>query len=50
MHISISDELKKRFHSACIIRGKKMSEVVIELIEKWLESNDVPETREIEKP
>jgi hypothetical protein len=46
MHISITDDLKKRFHATCILRGKKMSQVVIELIEQWLESNEVPQTRE----
>ncbi|NJO65544.1 MAG: hypothetical protein HC836_47860 [Richelia sp. RM2_1_2] len=36
MHISIADDLKKRFHSACALRGLKMSQVVSELIEQWL--------------
>jgi hypothetical protein len=42
MHISITDDLKKRFHTTCIMQGKKMSQVVIELIEQWLESNECP--------
>lgn len=42
MHISIADNLKKRFHVACIIRGEKMSQVVTELIEEWLKVNEVP--------
>jgi hypothetical protein len=49
MHISISDDLKKRFHATCIMQGKKMSQVVIELIEQWLESNEVSQTRETQK-
>jgi antitoxin component of RelBE/YafQ-DinJ toxin-antitoxin module len=40
MHISIADELKKRFHAACALRGLKMSQVVAELIEQWLAAND----------
>ncbi len=41
MHISIADDLKKRFHAACALRGLKMSQVVAELIEQWLKTNDV---------
>lgn len=40
MHISIADDLKKRFHSVCALRGLKMSQVVAELIEQWLTAND----------
>jgi hypothetical protein len=40
MHISIADDTKKRFHAACAIRGLKMSQVVVELIEQWLKAND----------
>jgi|GEM_PF-1218569 len=40
MHISIADDIKKRFHAACAIRGLKMSQVVTELIEQWLKAND----------
>ncbi|MBD2778831.1 hypothetical protein ICL16_44005 [Iningainema sp. BLCCT55] len=46
MHISITDELKKRFHATCVMQGKKMSQVVIELIEQWLESNEVFQTKQ----
>jgi len=49
MHISITDDLKKRFHATCVMRGKNMSQVVIELIEQWLESNEVPQAREIKR-
>ena len=41
MHINISDDLKKRFHATCVMRGKKMSQVVIGLIEQWLETNEI---------
>ena len=41
MHISIADDTKKRFHAACAIRGLKMSQVVVELIEQWLKANGV---------
>ncbi len=40
MHISIADDLKKRFHAACVLRGRKMSQVVTELIEQWLKTDD----------
>ncbi len=40
MHISIADDIKKRFHAACAIRGLKMSQVVVELIEQWLKANE----------
>lgn len=39
MHISIADDIKKRFHFSCAIRGLKMSQVVTELIEQWLKAN-----------
>ena len=41
MHISIADNTKKRFHFSCAIRGLKMSQVVVDLIEQWLKNNDV---------
>lgn len=40
MHISITDDLKRRFHAACALRGRKMSQVVSELIEQWLKANE----------
>jgi len=41
MHISITDDIKKRFHAACAIRGLKMSQVITELVEQWLKANEV---------
>jgi antitoxin component of RelBE/YafQ-DinJ toxin-antitoxin module len=41
MHISIHDNLKKRFHAACALKGLKMSQVIVDLIEQWLKTNDV---------
>lgn len=41
MHINVSDELKKRFHATCVMQGKKMNQVVIELIQQWLETNEL---------
>jgi antitoxin component of RelBE/YafQ-DinJ toxin-antitoxin module len=41
MHISIADDLKKRFHAACAIQGLKMSQVLAQLIEQWLKANEV---------
>ncbi|MEH1771985.1 MAG: plasmid partition protein ParG [Nostoc sp.] len=38
--------MKKRFHATCVMQSKKMSQVVIELIEQWLKSNECSPTRE----
>ena len=40
MHINISDDLKKQFHATCVMQGKKMNQVVIELIQQWLKTNE----------
>lgn len=39
MHVSTGNNLKKRFH-ANTIRGLKMSQVIVELIEQWLQVNE----------
>ncbi|MFW9263433.1 plasmid partition protein ParG [Nostoc sp. CALU 546] len=44
MHISIADDLKKRFRAVCALRGLKMSQVVTELIEQWLIANEAPKS------
>ena len=44
MHINISDDLKKQFHATCIMQGKKMNQVVIELIQQWLRANEISPT------
>jgi hypothetical protein len=44
MHINISDDLKKQFHSTCVMQGKKMNQVVIELIQQWLRANEISQT------
>ncbi|WP_414589643.1 plasmid partition protein ParG [Scytonema sp. PCC 10023] len=49
MHISIADELKKRFHAACALRGLKMSQVVVEMIEQWLKANEPNSARELKE-
>ncbi len=50
MHINIDDALKKQFHATCVIQGKKMNQVVIELIQQWLETNQISQAdREISK-
>ena len=41
MHISIADDTKKRFHAACALRGVKMSQVITELVEQWLATNEI---------
>jgi hypothetical protein len=40
MHISIAYDPNKRFHAAFALRGRKMSQVVTELIEQWLQANE----------
>jgi antitoxin component of RelBE/YafQ-DinJ toxin-antitoxin module len=47
MHISIADDLKRRFHAACALQGLKMSPVVAELIEQWLKTNEAPSCAEL---
>ncbi|MBC1225352.1 hypothetical protein GNF10_36595 [Nostoc sp. UCD121] len=47
MHISIADALKKRFHAACVLRGLKMSQVIAELIEQWLETYEAQSSTEL---
>ncbi len=42
MHVSIADNLKKRFHAACAMRGLKMSQVITELVKQWLKANEAP--------
>lgn len=49
MHISIADDLKKRFHEACALRGLKMSQVVAELIEQWLQANNAPTSGDLKR-
>ena len=41
MHISITDDWKKRFRAACALRGLKMSQVVVDMIEQWLKANAI---------
>ncbi|MBD2520736.1 hypothetical protein H6G93_38545 [Nostoc sp. FACHB-973] len=41
MQISITDDLKKRFHAACALRRLKMSHILVEMIELWLKVNEV---------
>lgn len=47
MQISITDDLKKRFHAACALRGLKMSHVVVEMIEQWLKANEVQSSSQV---
>lgn len=48
MQISITDDLKKRFHAACALRGLKMSHVVVEMIEQWLKANEAHSASKLE--
>lgn len=49
MHISIADDLKKRFHATCAFRGLNMSQVVAELIEQWLTANEAPKSADLKR-
>ncbi|MEC4888293.1 MAG: plasmid partition protein ParG [Scytonema sp. PMC 1070.18] len=49
MHISIAEDLKKRFHAACVLRGLKMSQVITELVQQWLEAHEVSVSDERKK-
>ncbi|MHC5748176.1 MAG: plasmid partition protein ParG [Nostoc sp.] len=49
MQISITDDLKKRFHAACALHGLKMSHVVVEMIEQWLKTNEVNLSSELKE-
>ncbi len=49
MHINISDDLKKQFHATWVMQGKKMKQVVIELIQQWLSTNEIPQVGVKEK-
>jgi hypothetical protein len=40
MYISTTDDIKKRFHAACALCGLKKSQVITELIEQWLKTNE----------
>ncbi|WP_200817642.1 hypothetical protein [Calothrix rhizosoleniae] len=40
MHTNIGYNLKRRFHATGALRGRKMSQVVTELIEQWLQHNE----------
>lgn len=48
MHISIPDDIKKQFHAACALRGLKMSQVVVEMIELWLKTNEVQSSSQMQ--
>ncbi|WP_224095661.1 hypothetical protein [Nostoc sp. MS1] len=50
MHISIPDDIKKQFHAACALRGLKMSQVVVEMIQLWLKANDSQSTNQVQEP
>ncbi|MCC5659172.1 hypothetical protein LC608_19750 [Nostoc sp. XA010] len=47
MHISITDDLKKRFHKAYALRWLKISHVVVGMIEQWL-ANKAHSVNELE--
>jgi len=38
MHISIPEDVKKQFHAVCVLRGRRMNYVVVELVKQWLVS------------
>ena len=42
IRVYLSQEKKLKFKTACVSRGRDMSDVVNEMIDKWLEENEVP--------
>lgn len=51
IHVNLSDDLRKRFKSACVQKDITMTDVVVDLVKKWLEENEAPRTPSItEKP
>jgi antitoxin component of RelBE/YafQ-DinJ toxin-antitoxin module len=49
MHISIPDDIKKRFYAACVLRGLKMSQVITEMVQQWLAAHEVSASGEKSK-
>lgn len=38
----VPDSVRARFKATCALRGRDMSDVLKELIEKWLDENEQP--------
>jgi hypothetical protein len=38
----LSEPLRAKFKSLCALKGISMNQVLIELVEKWIEENDTP--------
>lgn len=41
-HVNIPDDLKKRFKAVCLHKDTSMTDVIVGLIEKWVEENEEP--------
>jgi hypothetical protein len=38
----LSEPLRAKFKSLCALNGVSMNEVLVQLVEKWIEENDTP--------
>ncbi len=38
----LSEPLRAKFKSMCALKGASMNEVLVQLVEKWIEENDTP--------
>jgi len=46
IRVYLPKEKKLRFKAACVVQDRDMSEVVNEMIDKWLEENGMPAKQE----
>ncbi len=42
IRVYLSKEKKLRFKAACVLQDRDMSDVVNEMIDQWLEQNEIP--------
>lgn len=46
IRVYLPKEKKLRFKAACVVQDRDMSDVVNEMIDKWLEENGMPAKKE----
>ena len=46
IHVIIPPQLKREFKSTCVLEGVNMSEVVCDLIQKWLDDRNAKPDRD----
>jgi hypothetical protein len=42
IRVYLSKEKKLRFKAACVLQDRDMSDVINEMIDQWLEQNEIP--------